>query len=190
MIKIIITICIVLLAGCSSHNIFPPAPELHAIGVYEGTDPEDDGRPWHSKCGQLELLECRKRISQKKREVGGRVIVNVSIIDRPLILAFCAYDKTKWIVKLENGVSIEKVILGGYHAQSVEGIPENTPIEVYTHDSSPCARCYQGNTSFYSYKDVPSELKNISEIPPTSWQGKYKGLEFSIFPGMKQLDKP
>jgi len=177
-----IVLLVLILSGCSSLNLVEHTPELHAIGVYEGTDQGDDGRPWHSKCGELDLQLCHQKMTQGEREVGGQVIVYVSITDRPITLGLTTYNKTKWIIKADKGSVIKKVILGGYHAQSVEGVSNNTSIEVYTHDSSPCQRCYQGQGYFYSYKSAPSELQKISGMPVSSWNGRYRGIEFSISP--------
>jgi len=184
--KFLVTLLVLILSGCSSFGLFKTNPEVHAIGVYEGTDPEDDDRPWHAKCESQDMLSCHRKMTQRKRDVAGQVVINVSITERPLILAFTAYDKTNWIVKAEEGVVIERVILGGYHAQSIEGVPKETSIEVYTYDSSPCPRCYQGNEYFYSYKSVPPQLSKITGLPVESWQGKYRGQEFSIFTGIKE----
>jgi hypothetical protein len=94
--KVINTILYVLaLSGCSSIGVLDKSPELHSIGVYEGTDPDDDGAPWHQKCGDKSPLECHRSMSQKKRNIGAQVVVNVSITGKPLILVFSAYDKTK-----------------------------------------------------------------------------------------------
>lgn len=183
--KLIRRLSILLIAflfGCSSSGVFESDPELHVIGVYEGTYPEDDDRPWHAKCDGLGLMDCHQKMTQRKRAMGGEVVVNVSITDTPLVLAFSAYDKTKWVVKLEKGVILDKVILSGYHPQSIEGIPEDTPIEVYTYEPSPCPKCYQGSVYFYSYKTVPDKLTTITGMSATTRQGMYKGKEFSIFP--------
>lgn len=190
MIKILPVFLIIVLAGCSSSGTFNAPSELHAIGVYEGTYPDDDGQPWHAKCGQLGFLNCHQNMTQRKRELGGEVVVNISITDRPLVLAFSAYDKTKWIVKPEKGVTLEKVILSGYHPQSIEGIAEDTPIEVYTYEESPCPKCYQGSVYFYSYRSVPDKLTAIAGMSATTWQGEYKGKEFSILPDVTQPDTP
>jgi hypothetical protein len=184
--KVLITIlALLVLSGCSTVGVLNKTPELHSIGVYEGSDPDDDGIPWHQKCGNKSPLECHSSMSQRKSIIWGQVVVNVSITGKPIILAFSAYDKTKWIVKLKDDVLIEKVILGGYHSQSLEGIPPKVPIEVYTYDSSHCDMCYQGRGYFYSYTGVPKQLKEITGLSATSWQGKYRGEEFSIFPEMK-----
>lgn len=176
-----------LLAGCATVSEVKLTPELHAVGVYEGTDPEDDGRPWHAKCGDLDARSCHAKMRQRKRELGGEVVINVSIKDRPLVLAFTAYDKTKWIIRAEASVVIEKIILGGYHAQSVEGIPDITPLAVYTHDDSPCTRCYRGSGYFYSYETMPVQINQITGLEAASWQGRYRGVEFSIYPELQQL---
>ena len=178
-----------LISGCASvRNIFV-TPELHAIGIYEGADMEDDGGPWWSKCETGEpSIQCHRKMIKRKQEAGGAVIVNVSITGKPLILSFSSYDKTKWMVKAEKNVIIERIILSGYHPQSVTGVPDDTLVEVYTYESSPCRSCYQGSGYFYSYKAPPlSKLKEITGLDVTSWQGRYTGKEFSIFPGIKRV---
>jgi hypothetical protein len=112
----------------------------------------------------------------------GEVTVNVSRGEKPIILAVSAYEKTNWKIIPQENVVIEKVILSGYHQQTVEGIKQGTPIEVYTYDSSPCENCYQGQGYFYSYEFPPRDkLKQITGLEITSWQGRYSGKEFSIF---------
>lgn len=186
--KIIVVIFLfALLAGCATVREAQLEPELHAVGVYEGSDPEDDGRPWHAKCGDLDMRACHARMAQRKREQADQIIINVSIEDRPLILAFTAYVKTNWIIRAKPGVIIDRIILGGYHAQSVEGIAETIPIAVYTHDDSPCANCFQGSDYFYSHEAMPAKIRNITGMQASSWQGKYRSSEFSIFPGIEKL---
>lgn len=192
MVKIASTLVFLLcFSGCAFLKNRITSPELHVIGIHEGADPEEDGQPWWSKCdGGLsrlsEAVDCRRKMESRKQSVVGEVVVNVSITDRPLILAFSAYNKTKWIVKVDKDVDIRKIILSGYHSQSMSGIPDNIPIEVYTYDASPCPRCWQGNRHFYSYKSPPPALKEIADSETTSWQGRYTGKEFSIFPGIKK----
>ncbi|UTW44476.1 hypothetical protein KFE80_08715 [bacterium SCSIO 12696] len=176
---------LIFLSGCSEKKLVASSdPELHVIGVYEGTDPDDDGRPWWAKCETEDKLDCHREMVQGKRERGGEITVNVSIVDSPIVLALSAYDKTKWIVNYEDGVKIQKLILSGYHEQTVSGLSEDVSIEVYTHDSSYCKNCYQGKGYFYSYKSVPKELQTLTGLKPVSFQGKYTGKEFAVFHGM------
>ena len=119
---------------------------------------------------------------------GPEVAVEVSDDSRPIVLALSAYSSTHWKVTLHSGVRLSKVILGGYHAQRVSGIPLEIPVETYTHDPSPCKRCWQGGEYFYSYKSPPEQLKRITGLDPTSFQGRYRGSAFAIFPGMKNTE--
>jgi len=188
-IKYYLILITLLLSGCASlRSTFVP-PELHAIGIYRGANLENHEKPWWSKCEtEVPGIDCHQKMVKRRQEVGGTVTVNISITNKPLILSFSSYDKTKWIVKAENHVIIERIILSGYHSQSVTGIPKETPVEVYTYKNSPCRSCYQGSGYFYSYKSPPSsKLKEITGLDITSWQGRYTGEEFSIFPDIKRV---
>lgn len=183
--KFVFFFLVLILSGCTTYSAIEPTPEMHFIGVYQGTAPDTDERPWHQKCSRSDSLSCFNEMRKRNHGKEGQVVVNVSITGKPIILAFTAYNRTTWIVKAEKGVVINKVILGGYHTQSVQGVADDTLIEVYTHDSSPCPKCYQGKGYFYSYKSVPAQLEKVAGTSASSWQGKYKGLEFSIFPEIK-----
>jgi hypothetical protein len=183
--KYLLLIILFFLYGCSDKT-----PELHVIGVYEGTDPEDDGKPWWSECNTSNVLICHSKMTERKRKIGGEVNVNISIEKTPIILALTAYDKTKWTINTKQGVKIKKVILAGYHEQSIQGIGSSIPVEVYTYDTSYCEKCFQGQGHFYSYKASPSQLQKITGLSPTSFQGRYTGKEFSIFPEMNRLEHP
>lgn len=186
-----ITIILIGLAmsGCAT------TPALHVIGVYEGQVPSGiDDRPWWAKCSddqkekqtikgpQPPSIECHQKYAGKHTEK--EVVVNINDNSSPIVLALTAYDRTNWKVSLREKVKLIKVILAGYHSQRVSGIPAETPIEVYTHDPSPCERCWQGSEYFYSYKSPPKQLKKITGLEITSFQGQYKGAKFSIFRGM------
>lgn len=127
----------------------------------------------------------RVRIADRPEK---EVVVSVSDTTQPLVLAFTAYEKTHWKVSLQSGVSLVKVILAGYHSQRISGIPTETPIETYTHDPSPCERCWQSGKYFYSYEKPPKQLKEITGLEPSSFQGRYRGTEFSIFPEIKKIE--
>lgn len=175
-------------------------PALHVIGVYEGkTLPGGDDRAWWAKCDEhpgaknsddasrMARLECHRKYAGNQLEK--EVLVDISDTTRPIILALTAYDKTNWKVKLSPGVEIKKVILAGYHTQRVSGVSEGTPIETFTSDPSPCQRCIQGGRHFYSYESPPMELREITGLEVTSFQGRYKGESFSIFPGIRSFSR-
>lgn len=181
-------------SGCAA------TPALHVIGVYQGqTPPGVDDRPWWAQCNDdlkdkqqtvapaPPSIECHRKYAGMRTEK--EIIVNVTDDTRPIILALTAYDRTLWKVTLKEGVRLTKVILAGYHAQQVSGLPPDTPIETYTYDPSPCERCWQGAPYFYSYQGSPAQLKEITGLEVTSYQGRYKGTEFSVFPGMKKQNE-
>ena len=187
------TVAALLATGCVT------TPALHVIGVYEGqTPPGGDDRPWWAKCndGQNEeqpravptppSIECHQKYAGMSTEK--EIAVSVSDDSRPIVLAFTAYDRTLWVVSLKSGVKLTKVILAGYHSQRVSGIPPETPIETYTHDPSPCKRCWQGAKYFYSYEGAPGQLREITGLEVTSFQGQYKGTAFSIFSRIEKVE--
>ncbi|MDH3359914.1 MAG: hypothetical protein OEL55_03500, partial [Desulfobulbaceae bacterium] len=169
--------------GCAT------TPVLHVIGVYEGQTPAGaDDRPWWAKSHNSTDPSVDNRRESSKKRAEKEISVEISDDTKPIILALTAYDKTLWKVSLKEGVKLIKVILGGYHSQQVTGIPPQTPIEAYTYYPSPCEKCWQSGEYFYSYKNPPKQLKKITGLEPTSFQGRYRGSKFSIFPEMKKIE--
>jgi len=182
------TFAVLVTTACS------PTPALHVIGVHEG---QFDQNAFIAKCAdnspgkpvseapprpqKLRLLSAECSAIRQKREVA----VSVSDNSRPIVLALTAYNQTLWKISLKDGVILQKVILGGYHSQQLNGIPPNIPVEIYTYDASPCAQCWQGSGYFYSYERPPEQLRKITDLDVTSFQGRYTGSEFFIFPKMK-----
>lgn len=173
-------------------------PALHVIGIYEGTTPKDgDNRLLSNRCngdlgnkqqhapppsGALVLLPPSSKCLTKAE---GNVIVNITDSTKPIVLALMAYNKNHWKVRLGKGVKITKLILAGYHSQRVSGLSVDIPVETYTYDPSPCATCLKGAGYFYADESPPAQLKEITGLDPSSFQGGYTGDEFFIFPGMK-----
>jgi len=185
--------------GCASMQAPDVTPALHVIGVYEGQTPSGtDDRPWWAKCNDDQKdkqpntvhatpsIECHQKYAGKHAEK--EILINVSDDSIPIVLALTAYDRTLWKVSLKRGVKLSKVILAGYHSQRVSGIPSDTPIETYTYDPSPCEHCWQSAKYFYSYEKPPHQLKEITGLEVTSFQGRYKGDSFSIFHGIKKVE--
>lgn len=189
------------------------SPVLHVIGVYEGLVPPGvDGRPWWERCkGELKNRQnvaisaasapsaSSASISSggtstihKCDEIETNINVNITDNTRPIVLALMAYNKNLWVINLGKGVTVKKLILAGYHSQRVSGLPLNIPIETYTYDPSPCENCSRGAFTFHSDESSPPQLKELTGLDASSFQGGYKGGSFSIFPGMhivKSLSK-
>lgn len=95
----------------------------------------------------------------------------------PIILVLCAYDSVQWNIKADPGADIERIILSGYHKQTVVGIKtkvtsqsydERSPSYFFTYDhdekrfpamvAEVRAQCGRGLTSFqgrYRFQRVP-----------------------------------
>lgn len=171
-------------------------PALHAIGIYEGAPKDSDNSLLSDKCNS-DLSGKQKHAppasalvplppsSKCFAKVEGDVIVNITDNTKPIVLALMAYNNNHWKVRLGKGVNITKLILAGYHSQRVSGLAADIPVETYTYDQSPCAKCQKGAGYFYAYESPPAQLKEITGLDPSSFQGGYTGDEFFIFPDMK-----
>ncbi len=79
--------------------------ELHVVGLYEGAE---DG----FNIGYAEVVVANK--------------------EAPVRLCLCAYEKVHWRLKVEPGVVLQKVYLGGESLQLISGVPSNVPVEDHT----------------------------------------------------------
>lgn len=66
------------------------------------------------------------------------ILINVTVNSPdPVILVLAAYKPNVWHLNWTKGTQIAAVLLVGYHAQKVAGLPEGTPI-LSTEHQSPC----------------------------------------------------
>jgi Curli production assembly/transport component CsgG len=113
--------------------------ELHVIDVYEGIPHES-----------------------------GVIDIYVTTKNKPLVLYFGAYQPVKWNLITEPGVQIERIILSGYHPQTVAGAPTDVPILTLPYRAG------------YSSTGISK---------PTSLQGGYTGRTFYVG-GMPSREAP
>lgn len=175
---------------------------LHVIGVYEGSLPASaDQRPWWAQCDKGQRADDKGAATsppgatQSTRSPdcmppssasGPTRTVQVTVSDgsQPIVLGLMAYDRVHWLVQLAPDVKLERVVLAGYHTQSFEGIPSTVQVDVYTYDPSGCSHCMQKGPYFYSYSGVPAQMETAAGLKAKSFQGRYTGEQFAIFPGM------
>lgn len=139
--------------------------QLHAIGIYDGGDPKD-------------------QVNKIDGHDVGDAHVKITYTGAPVVVALCAYDPVRWILHVEPGVQLKKVILAGYYQQQVEGIPQNVPIE---------GRIANGRDGKYGfYADTALEagpaadrLKELTKLDATTFftTHEYQGTPFVIGPG-------
>jgi len=141
--------------GSSSGN-----KELHLIGVYEATAD-------HGNANRAKSIE-----------------IQVERRNKPIILALSAYEPANWNITVAPGTAIEKIIVNGYHHQTVSGV-SGIPIEKHSYEET---GNYIGD---FIYKwgataespNTPSlvtKLEEINRTTLTSFQGCYRGTNFSI----------
>ena len=143
--------------GSSSGN-----KELHLIGVYEA-NADHKNRNYLSKSA---------------------IEIKVEHRNKPIILALSAYEPVQWNITAEPGAVIEKIIVNGYHNQTVSGV-SGIPIEEYSYEET---GNYIGNF-IYKWGATPestntsslvTKLEQINRTSLTSFQGCYRGTSFTI----------
>jgi hypothetical protein len=170
---------------------FPPGTELHIVGAYEGALPNGQKeQPWWAKCGAdtsnpTAMIACHQQYAGQHTEK--TITVTVSRSSTPKVLALLAYEPVKWKIVGADSSNVLKIIVGGYHGQDVEGVGAETPVEVYSYESSPCRICSRQSGHFYAYqKDTPEyaqtidKLKTLTGLSPTSFQGAQRSERFAI----------
>ena len=143
--------------GSSSGN-----KELHLIGVYEA-NADRKNRNYLSKSA---------------------IEIKVERRNKPIILALSAYEPVQWNITPEPGAVIEKIIVNGYHNQTVSGV-SGIPIEEYSYEET---GNYIGDF-IYKWGATPestntsslvTKLEQINRTSLTSFQGCYRGTSFTI----------
>ncbi|MEG4277877.1 hypothetical protein QUA62_10410 [Microcoleus sp. MON1_C1] len=142
--------------GSSSGN-----KELHLIGVYEAN------------------------ADHKNRDFSKSAIeVKVERRNKPIILALSAYEPVQWNITAEPGAVIEKIIVNGYHNQTVSGV-SGIPVEEHSYEET------GDNLGDFIYKwdatpgssntsSLVTKLEQRNRTSLASFQGCYRGKNFSI----------
>ncbi len=114
--------------------------ELHVVGVYQASSD-------HQFC----------------YSTVGKASVRVLNTGKPIILALSSYEPVSWDISLDPGTDLQKIILGGYHAQYVHSISGNSssnpiPMSSYTYYSSEnlTQGSDPGNNFFYDARNQTS----------------------------------
>src|SRR3989344_581374 len=161
---------------------------LHVVSIYEGGVPEGmEKLTWIQQCKRdlgfdytrepekmSEFMKknsdyCFKNYANNYHQQG---IVKVHVKDKskPVVLALTAYEPTLWEITKDNGVRIEKIILGGYEAQEVKGVTGVPTESIDGLDS------YSGDRP----SALISQLEVLLDAEHSSFQESYKGETFTI----------
>jgi len=135
-------------------------PEVHMVGLYE-----------------------------PRRDDEQAVDVHVTFTGAPIVLIVSAYEQVFWRVKIDKGAQVVKVIVGGYHHQSVEGVPKDVPVETFVHeDGSPVyfyAYSQKDRDGEGSWYEAEHRIRKLTRSAPWTFQGAYRytGTEFVVGAG-------
>ncbi len=120
---------------------------------------------------------------------GGIARVRVTSTDAPMILVLCAYDRTSWEVETGAGVRLERVIVGGYHAQETKGIPKEVPVIKRVHDEG------GGKEFFYAYRPEDESFSTMARTvraltgrPVSAFLGSYHAPVAPFRVGVENAD--
>ena len=114
-----------------------------------------------------------------------RVTVTVHGTDRPIVLVVNAYHATIWSLKVDPDARIDRVIVGGYFEQQIEGVPAGVPIVRRTYFPIEAPWHAEGYFDAWerpseSYDQMAFSLRGMTGLGITSFQGAYTGKEFVI----------
>jgi len=136
---------------CACATVDTGTPEVHVIGVYEGSYPPNAGHG-SSRPYQIE-------ISVKERK-------------RPVVLVLMSYEPVEWRFTLDEGAQVREVILSSVHPSRVTGLNPEVPIL-----RESIGLTYKRDAT---YERIRKQLFERYGTEPSSFQYGYKGREFSI----------
>jgi TPR repeat protein len=155
--------------------------QLHVISIYGGVEDGSGApriqavcarRPSETGCKPEDVMYMATSGERSEQEVS----VAVQITKTPIVLALTAYDPVKWVVAASKGAKIKRLVVGGYHKQTVEGL-EGIPIEYYVYDLKSSEFFYAGRKND---SKVIQKLETLTGLTPSSFQYVYRGYAFSI----------
>lgn len=144
----------------SYNNPSPTLPQLLVIGVYETRS--DHSFNYHPQ---------------------GTASVNIlNQGTAPLTLVLSSYEPTLWNLNVAAGVSINEVILNGYHSQQVSGasgitVTDRSGLGNYF---SACAYAWPSSTGGCDTPGLISGVEAYTGLTLTAFSGIYRATDFTV----------
>lgn len=144
----------------SYNNPSPTIPQLLVIGVYETRS--DHSYNYHPQ---------------------GTASVNIlNQGTAPLTLVLSSYEPTLWNLNVAAGVSINEVILNGYHSQQVSGasgitVTDRSGLGNYF---SACAYAWPSSTGGCDTPGLISGVEAYTGLTLTAFSGTYRATDFTV----------
>jgi hypothetical protein len=142
------------------------ANEVHVIGVYETRS--DHGYNYHPS-GQATV--------KVKRPASGQMA--------PITLVLSSYEPNHWQLVLDPGVAVQKIILNGYHAQTISGMGS---IPVVNRSNRPGGLPSFGNYAYQwplstggsSTQGLLTAIESFAGTRISSFTGAYRATSFTV----------
>jgi len=162
------------------------------IAVQETNIAEFDFEGVSSNCGMtLYQFENRVWSAHEVHMLGireaalGHVDVYVQRSAAPLVMILSAYEPTEWRIHGGEGVLIEKIILNGYHSQTVLGADDILILDHSGPENHIVQYTYTWDTNYLGYKnnlarDWVYRLEKIAGAPLSTFSGCYQASEFTL----------
>ncbi|MEM9657217.1 MAG: hypothetical protein AAF961_02545, partial [Planctomycetota bacterium] len=108
--------------------------------------------------------------------------VRVTDVSGPITLVVCAYEASTWNIEADDGVDLQRIIVGGYHDQKLTSSPQEVPVDFSVHD--------QGTGGFFTYGEYTDghdgaveRLKQYTPLPIATLTGAYNAPRSTILVG-------
>lgn len=139
-----------LASGCATVGS-TAKPEVHVIGVYEGSHPPNAG---HGSGVPYQIDVAVK----------GKTV--------PVVLVLMSYEPVAWRFSVDDGARVSEVILSSYHHAQVMGLGPEVPVL-----RQDIGRAYKRDQAYDAVRKLLVERYGVE---PKSFQYGYKGREFSV----------
>ncbi len=130
-------------------------PEVHVVGIHVGQHP-----PGVRPMGDF--------------NPPGKAEVKLTHNARPVILVICAYNPIQWTIQVDPRAEVERVIVGGYHAQGIIGLGDKIPVTRAVHDEGAEAYFHAYRKDAESYPRVAATVQRLANREIMTFQGMYE----------------
>ena len=107
--------------------------------------------------------------------------VEITATDRPLVLALASYSGVNWSLSVSPDANVQKVLVSSYdEGIRPKGLPTSIPVQYYGPANPPFFLAT--DKDYDTFPRLAVELKNITNLPITTFQGRHSGdnLRFSV----------
>jgi hypothetical protein len=134
----------------------PANARVLVVGVYEGASAS--GAPSVAGPGG--------------RRSPGSVRINVQPGSTPVVLVLASYESVRWVIN-NNGRKISAILMSGYEQSSVTGGDTSKVLRIGSR--------YAYKIDSNEYNQLKQDIARYVSNPVTTFQGSYKGQDFSVY---------